>query len=350
MNLPIKVTQEELSEVLLNIAPVRPIMIWGAPGIGKSSLVEQFAENVGLECVSLLGSQLAPEDVIGVPQIRDGKSVFCPPTIIAREKPYILFLDELNACSQDVQKAFYSLILEHRIGEYYLPSGSIIVAAGNRAQDSAIVKIMSSALVNRLLHVELKPDVNQWLSWAYMQDLHPWVTEYIQQRPDHLFSPPPKTEEPFSTPRSWHLLSDSLKAWGDNISQEQIRMLAYGCVSANDAGMFSAFVKTAGNKNVLQQIIDGKEKWPFGVKERDTLYFLTLSFRSRLIHDLPENKKQLSKDMQYFVHRSKAMIKELASINMEYAQLVISGDGSCEERLPNWYLVEIIRDIPRLAS
>ena len=350
MNLPLAVTQEELSEVLLNIAPIRPVMIWGASGIGKSSLVEQFAENVGLECVSLLGSQLAPEDIIGVPQIRDGKSVFCPPAVIAKEDPYILFLDELNACSQEVQKAFYSLILEHRIGEYHLPEGSIIIAAGNRSQDFAIVKTMSSALINRMFHVELKPDVNQWLSWAYMTELHPWVIEYITQRPDHLFAFPPKTEEPFSTPRSWHLLSDSLKAWGDEITENQVRMIAYGCVSTNDAGMFAAFVKISGNKNALQNIIDGKGKWPSGVKNRDTLYFLTLSFRSRLLHDLPENKKLLNKELQYFVHRSKAMIKELASINMEYAQLVITGDGTNDDQLPNWYLAEIVRDLPRLAA
>ena len=69
MNLPISVTQEELIEILLHIAPVRPVFIWGAPGIGKSALVEQFAEEVGLPCVSLLGSQLAPEDIIGITQI-----------------------------------------------------------------------------------------------------------------------------------------------------------------------------------------------------------------------------------------------------------------------------------------
>jgi predicted AAA+ superfamily ATPase len=69
MNLGVKLTQNKLKEFLLNVATVRPVFIWGAPGIGKSSLVEQFAEELGMECVSLLGSQLAPEDVIGVPQI-----------------------------------------------------------------------------------------------------------------------------------------------------------------------------------------------------------------------------------------------------------------------------------------
>ena len=69
MNLPVQVDQKQLMDILLNVGTVRPVFIWGAPGIGKSAIVEQFAKDLGLECVSLLGSQLAPEDIIGVPQI-----------------------------------------------------------------------------------------------------------------------------------------------------------------------------------------------------------------------------------------------------------------------------------------
>lgn len=99
-------------------------------------MVEKFADDVGLPCVYLLGSQLAPEDIIGIPRINGETSESLPPKMIARKEPYVLFLDELNACSQEVQKAFYSLIYEKRIGEYYLPEGNIVIGAGNRAQDS----------------------------------------------------------------------------------------------------------------------------------------------------------------------------------------------------------------------
>lgn len=65
-----------------------------------------------------------------------------------------------------------------------------------------------------MFHVQLKPNVGQWITWAYENELHPWVIDYITQRPDHLFSESPKTEEPYSTPRLWHMLSDALKAYG----------------------------------------------------------------------------------------------------------------------------------------
>ncbi len=351
MNLPVTVNQEELLDILLNIAPARPVFIWGAPGIGKSALVEEFSMEVGLECVSLLGSQLAPEDIIGIPQIRGETSEFLPPKMIARKEPYVLFLDELNACSQEVQKAFYSLIYERRIGEYHLPEGSIVIGAGNRTQDAAIVKTMSSALINRMFHVQLKPDVKSWLTWAYGNGIHSWVTDYISQRPDHLFSEPPKTEEPFSTPRSWHMLSDALKEFGageKEIPIETIRMLAYGSITASHAGMFAAFVKQLDNKYLLEDIIKGDARWPEKPEDRDVLYFLAQSFRARLLHDLPQQKSALDKDTQYLTHRAKALLKALAKLNYELAQMVVSADAG--KVLPEWFMVEVVRDLPRLVA
>ena len=351
MNLPITVTQNDLLEILLNVAPIRPVFIWGAPGIGKSALVEKFAREVGLPCVSLLGSQLAPEDIIGIPRINGETSEFLPPKMIARKEPYVLFLDELNACSQEVQKAFYSLIHERRIGEYHLPEGSIVVGAGNRAEDSAIVKTMSSALINRMFHVQMKADARQWIKWAKGVGLHPWVTDYISQRPDHLFSEPPKTEEPFSTPRSWHMLSDALTeyhAGEKDIPAEVLRMISYACLTPSHAGMFLAYTKNIKNSHLLDDIIAQEAKWPKKPEDRNVLYFLAQSFRGRLLTELPKSKQDLPKGTIHFVYRAKAMIKELSVINFEIAQMTVASDE--EETLPDWFMVEIIRDLPRLVD
>ena len=351
MNLPVTVTQEDLLEILLNIAPSRPVFIWGAPGIGKSALVEQFAAEIGLPCVSLLGSQLAPEDIMGIPQIRGETSEFLPPKMIARKEPYVLFLDELNACSQEVQKAFYSLIHERRIGEYHLPEGSIVVGAGNRMQDSAIVKTISSALINRMFHVQMKADARQWIKWVQSNQLHPWVIDYIIQRPDHLFSEPPKTEEPFSTPRSWHMLSDALTEYGAGkreLSQHVLKMLVFGSLTPSHAGMFLAYIKSLSNNHMLDDIIAEKAKWPSKAEDRDILYFLAQSFRARLISELPKSKQDISGNMLSFVYRSKRMIKDLSSINFEIAQMVVASDDNAA--LPDWFMIEVIRDLPRLVN
>lgn len=351
MNISFHVTQTELLDVLLNVATVRPVFIWGAPGIGKSSIVESFATSLGLQCVSMLGSQLAPEDIIGVPQIVDGKSIFCPPRAIAREEPYCLFLDELNACSHEVQKAFYSLIHDRRIGEYILSNGSIIIGAGNRAQDNAIVKPMSSALINRMFHVEMTASHRDWLEWAGKNGIHPHILEYIGLRPDHLWRQPPKTEEPFSTPRSWHILSDAMHSYGDAITEKQLEMLVHGCLSPQHARQFLAFVKLMRNRYALSAILNGDQKWPEKPEERDLLYFLAQSFKAQLIKELPPAKNKLSPAAQNLALRAKTLLKDLANISLEMAQMTVSSDGDSEESgmLPDWFLVEIVRDLPRLA-
>ncbi len=344
----ISLTQSQLSEFLLNVASVRPVFIWGAPGIGKSSLVEQFAADIGIPCVSLLGSQLAPEDLIGVPQIIDGVSRFCPPALIARREPYCLFLDELNACTHEVQKAFYSLIHERRVGEYCLPKGSVVIGAGNRAQDSAIVKPMSSALMNRMVHVQLRVSHRDWLSWAHANGIHGWVLEYIQARPDHLWSQPPKHEEPFSTPRSWHMLSDALHSFGETIAEETLEALASGCLSPAHAGQLKAFVRQVRNRYQLDAILKGDMDFPRAPEERDILYFLAQSFRARLLKDLPPDKASINANQRDLAHRAKGLLKDLAQTSLEIAQMVVAeADGAT---LPSWFMVEVVRDLPRLVE
>lgn len=349
MNAAVTLTQKQLSDFLLNVALVRPVFIWGAPGIGKSLLVQQFAEQLGLPCVSLLGSQLAPEDLIGVPQITDGVSRFCPPAAIARKEPYCLFLDELNACSHEVQKAFYSLIHEQRVGEYQLPEGSIVIGAGNRAQDSAIVKPMSSALLNRMVHVHLRVSHRDWLDWAYANGIHPLVIDYIQTRPDHLWSQPPKHEEPFSSPRSWHMLSDGLNAYGDGITDERLEILTFGCLTPHHAGQFKAFIKQVRSRYRLAAIMKGEVGWPSEPDDRDVLYFLAQSFRAQLVKELPPNSDGLSPAQRELANSAKSLVRDLAGISLEMAQMVVSeqDDGNA---LPGCFVLELIRDLPRLVE
>lgn len=348
MNLTVTVNHKQLLDVLLNVGLIRPVFIWGAPGIGKSAIVEQFARQLGLDCVSLLGSQLAPEDIIGVPQIRDGFSQFCPPRTIARQEPYVLFLDELNACTSEVQKAFYSLIHERRIGEYHLPEGSIVVGAGNRAQDNAITRPMSSALVNRMFHVELTASPRLWLEWAAQNGIHPYVYDYITSRPDHLWSKPPKSEEPFSTPRSWHMLSEAIRSYGPDIGEDTLRILAAGSLSPQHATQFLAYIRQVRSQYALDKVLAGEQPWPDRPEERDVLYFLAQSLRARLVKELPPERGKLTNDSRELVLRAKDRITELADISLEIARMAVTPEDGKE--LPDWFVVELFRDLPRLAD
>ncbi|MEM8852523.1 MAG: MoxR family ATPase [Pseudomonadota bacterium] len=343
-------TPSELTEFLLNVALVRPVFIWGPPGIGKSSLVTGFADALGMTCVSLLGSQLAPEDIIGVPKVEDGVSRFCPPAQIAQTEPYCLFLDELNACSHEVQKAFYSLINDRRIGEFALPEGSVVIGAGNRAEDAAIVKPLSSALINRMAHIQLRADSRDWLAWATDTEIHPLVVDYIGLRPDHLWAKPQKHEEPFSTPRSWHILSDGLKALpGETLCERTVDILASGLLTPAHARQFCAFHRQRLRAFDLAAILKGDISWPEAPHERDILYFLVQSFRAQLIKELPADGKKASGEGKALALLAKDRLVQLSRISLEMAQLVVA-EGDDGSALPDWFMVEIARDLPRLVA
>ncbi|MEV4064011.1 ATP-binding protein [Nonomuraea dietziae] len=352
MQATVTVTPSRLPEVLLHVAVVRPVFLWGAPGIGKSSLVRQFADSLGLECVTLLGTQLAPEDLIGVPELVGGRSRFAPPESIARDEPYCLFLDELNASAPEVQKAFYSLILDRRIDSYELPEGSVVIGAGNRASDNALARPMASALVNRLVHVHLRVSADDWLKWAAANGVHPWIVDYLIQRPDHLWSAPPKTEEPFSSPRAWHMLSDVMHSFGpsESLDDDTLAVLAFGTLTTSHASAFRAYVKTVRHAYDLDAVIKGEVSWPRRPEDRDLLYFLSETFRARLVKELPADKRGASARGRDLGFRAKTLLVELAEISLECAQLVIANDENGAPALPTWFLVEVGRDLPRLIA
>lgn len=269
----------EIVELLRALPATRTPFVWGPPGIGKSALVRVAAERLGLPCVTLLGTQLAPEDLIGVPRIvraaiGDGErhvTEFCPPRAILQSEPFLLFIDELNSAVPDVQKAFYSLILDRRLGDYELPEGSRVVGAGNRLEDRALVRPMATALSNRMLHVALEPNADAWLSWGAESGIHPLVLGFVRARPDRLHELPPSDTTPaYPTPRAWHMLSDSLHS----VEESLWAALAAGSVGDRAGAEFTAYARRALQAPSLVDLAEGRASPP---DDPDLLYFLGAS-------------------------------------------------------------------------
>jgi hypothetical protein len=241
------VTLRQAKKLIQCMAQEQSFLLLSAPGIGKSEMVYEAAREAGLPCRSLLGTQIAPEDVSGIPRIVGERSVFCPPRILLPEKPepFCLFLDELPACAPDVQKAFYSLLLERRLGEHALPRGTWVVAAGNRLQDRALVRAMSSALVNRVTILQIRHDTDEWLAWAQRAGIRAEIRSFIATVPDALMRPVPADPVPFSTPRAWSALSRAfdLAERAGALTPETRRALAYGRLSPEDAAVFCALAE-----------------------------------------------------------------------------------------------------------
>ena len=281
------ITLQQAKKLIQCMAHEQSFLLLSPPGVGKSEMVYQAAREANLPCRSLLGTQIAPEDVSGIPRIVGERSVFCPPRLLLPEsaEPFCLFLDELPACAPDVQKSFYSLLLERRIGEHSLPPGTWVVAAGNRTQDRALVRAMSSALVNRVTIIHLRVDVDEWQAWAVRHGVRADIRTFVHYLPDALARPVPQDPVPFSTPRAWAALSRALDvAESAGILNRETRLaLAFGRLSPEDAAVYCALAEeTIAPMRPLEHYVTTPALLPTGEAAR---WFILDCIRRRVRDD-----------------------------------------------------------------
>lgn len=222
----------------------QPVFLWGAPGVGKSQIVAKAAEERGLALRDIRAVLLDPVDLRGLPRIENGRAEWCPPAFLpGPDDPGrgIIFLDELNAAPPLVQAACYQLVLDRRIGEYQLPDGWCIVAAGNREKDKAVTHRMPSALANRMVHLEFEASLADWLAWAQESGIRPEVIAFLRFRPKLLHDfDPLSSGKAFASPRSWAFLSGILDAGPDpDVEYDLFR----GTVGDGAAAEFMGFLR-----------------------------------------------------------------------------------------------------------
>lgn len=190
----------------------KPAFLWGSPGVGKSQIVAQVASALDLRLIDIRAVLLDPVDLRGLPTVEHGRAAWATPAFLPEDGTGILFLDELNAAPPLIQAACYQLVLDRALGEYRLPDGWSVFAAGNREGDRAVTSRMSSALANRFVHLAFEPDLDDWSRWAMGPgDLRPEVVAFLRWRPEllHRFEP---AEKAFPSPRAWASVSHILGA------------------------------------------------------------------------------------------------------------------------------------------
>jgi hypothetical protein len=181
-------------------------MIWGPPGIGKSSIVAQTAARFNLGCIDVRLSQLAPTDLRGLPVPEGGVARWYPPEFLPRDGQGILFLDELNMAPPTIQGMAQQLILDRKVGSYSVPEGWFIWAAGNRKEDRAAVFDMPAPLANRFLHLDVEPDFPSFKAYAIDHGLHEQVIAFLSFRATLLHRIDPH-QPAWPSPRSWEMAS-----------------------------------------------------------------------------------------------------------------------------------------------
>jgi hypothetical protein len=323
------VTSTQARKALLRAFSIqRPVFLWGPPGIGKSELVSEIANELGGYMIDLRLGQMDPTDIRGIPfyNKENGKMDWAPPielpdAELASQYPVvILFLDEMNSAPPATQSAAYQLVLNRRVGKYILPDNVVMVAAGNRESDKGVTYRMPTPLANRFVHLEMRVDFPSWQEWAVTNKIHKDVVGYLSFAKQDLYDFDSKSSSrAFATPRSWYFVSEILS--DDEIDNDTLTNLIAGTVGEGLAVKFMAHRKIAGKMPKPEEILSGKVT-DLKVKEISAMYSLVISMCYELkeaVETKVDNKKFHEMADNFFAYMMKNFETELVVMGSRIA-------------------------------
>ncbi|WP_225784543.1 AAA family ATPase [Xenophilus sp. Marseille-Q4582] len=245
------VTATQAAEMMAAYIRARIVpMIHGSPGIGKSQIAEQLASEYNLKLIDLRLAQYDPTEINGFANLNGSRAEYLPMAHFPLEADpipdgysgWLLFLDELTSAAPAVQAAAYKLILDRAAGMKPLHQKCAIVAAGNLATDNAIVHDMSTALQSRMAHLELRCDVDSWLTWAMKKGIDYRITSYIRHLPQRLYTfKPDHSDKTYACPRTWEMADRLLKIMEEK--NPLLRSTLGGVVTDGIASEFMSFLE-----------------------------------------------------------------------------------------------------------
>lgn len=301
----------------------RTPFIWGDPGIGKSDLVRQAAATMGLQLIDIRLSLYDPTDLRGFPTVRGtGKSEamhFVPPAMLPTKGKGIMLLDELPAAPPAVQAVAYQLVLDRRLGEYAVPEGWLIIAAGNFARNGGVHYTLPPALANRFVHIELQPDATDWDYWATQRKITDMTRAFIRFRPALLSDMEArKGGMAFPSPRSWAFADDIIKM---QLGTATTLELLKGTVGEGAATEYLGFVRVAADLPTASEILISPDTAPvpsspaakYAVttlleSKAETKNFkacmtyirrMDLEFQTAFVANITRNKRELASTQEY---------------------------------------------------
>src|SRR5215475_7911281 len=215
-----------------------PVLLWGAPGTGKTSAIRAMASAMDLPCETVIASIREPSDFAGLPIVVGGEVRFAPPAWarrLAEAGRGLLFLDELSTAPPAVQAALLRVVLERAVGDLTLPDEVAVVAAANPPEQAADGWDLSAPLANRLCHLAWQTDpraVADGLAGGWSAPVVPvlpdgWhaeeilsrglVAAFLHVRPGLACAPPTNAAAAgrgWPSPRTWEMAARLMAAAG----------------------------------------------------------------------------------------------------------------------------------------
>jgi len=252
------------------------LFIKGTMGIGKSDTIKatsmEIAKDEGLPFIDngwaengfgeidIRLSQYNPEDLKGLPMFnqKDKTTEWLLPEVLPRTGKGIIFFDEINLAAPSIQAAAYQLILDRRLGNYKVPEGWAIIAAGNGTEDRANIFELPAPLKNRFAHVKLRaPTTDEWTEWAAQNGINNNIISFLNFKLSYLFTYDANSDQDaFATPRSWTFVSKMIE---DETEDAVIKRYVASGVGDGIANEYVAYHKMARELDIDKIIENAKD-------------------------------------------------------------------------------------------
>ena len=235
-------TKDEYGRPVIPLERQRPVFLVGAPGIGKTAIVEQVARELGIGLVSYSITHHTRQSALGLPYISEKNyggrtyrvSEYTMSEIIAAVYDKIeetgvdtgiLFLDEINCVSETLNPAMLQFLQYKVFGQHRVPDGWIVVTAGNPPEYNAAVREFDMVTSDRIKRIDIEPDYAVWRPWAVEQKVHQAVLSYLDIRKEDFYHVETTTEgRNFVTPRGWVDLSEMIGLYERNGIQADVKL------------------------------------------------------------------------------------------------------------------------------
>jgi len=282
-----------------------PVLTRGRHGIGKSTVVYQLAEQLGLPVVERRASQMTEGDLLGLPKVNKGVTQWLAPEWLhtACKKPVILFLDEVDRATMEVRQGIFELCDSRKIAGYELHPDTLIFAAVNGGEHGAQYQVgeMDPAELDRYTVFDLEPSIEDWLSWAKGK-VQTEIWDFINQNHQHLehkedFEP----NKVYPSRRSWERLAKTLSGLEEIEYGTTLYHLTTSFVGFEAAVAFNDFMKNYERQVTVDNIInEGKIELTEDWKINDHNAMIE-KFKAKTVFDKKLSDEQLQNIANYFV-------------------------------------------------
>lgn len=251
----------EDGQLCIPVEHQRPLLLMGPPGIGKTAILSQVAQELGVALVAYTMTHHTRQSALGLPQIREktwngrqySATEYTMSEILAAvyermeqtgQRTGILFLDEINCVSETLMPAMLQLLQCKQFGTHRLPEGWIIAAAGNPPQYNQSARRFDTVTMDRVRLLEISESFPVWRDYAHARGLHPAVLTYLELNPEHFYQVEPHAHgRSFVTARGWEHLSELLTAYERLGFPVEDALFAEFLQHDGVAGSFAAFFR-----------------------------------------------------------------------------------------------------------